>query len=381
MNILRTIETFYPYVTGPTNQAFRISKELEQRGFHSPVLTTYCDVAGHLPLSENCRGVRVTRYRNQLRLMRYCISVGMIKGFKNFDLIHSHNYRNFQSDLAFAFSRFNKKPFVLSAHGSLLGYRRYLAGKCARFPYAFYDAVTFKLTAKKADVIVVSSQVEYEDALEFGIKEEKLRVIPAGIDVKDYEHTAGRGENGIQLLFVGRIVRNRKLETFVKALKEIDKTVTLTIVGSEEKTSSVSRGGYLKELNLLARELEVEDRIHFVGPRFGKDLVTCYCSADIFVYTSQYESFGQPLLEAAAAGLPIVSTPVGVAKELIRNGETGYLIENNNPSMLAERVNALLDQQTRDNCSKAIRELAKNNYAWDGIIDKYVRIYRELIQL
>jgi hypothetical protein len=105
MNILRTIETFYPYVTGPTNQAFRISKELEQRGFRSPILTTYCDVDGNLPPCEDYRGVRVNRYRNQFRLMRYCVSLGMLKGFKDFDLVHSHNYRNFQSDLGLFFSK------------------------------------------------------------------------------------------------------------------------------------------------------------------------------------------------------------------------------------------------------------------------------------
>jgi glycosyltransferase involved in cell wall biosynthesis len=378
MNIIRTIETFYPYVTGPTNQAFRISRELEQRGFRSPILTTYCDTDNNLPSRENYHGVKVTRYRNQLRLMRYCISLGMIKGFRDFDLIHSHNYRNFQADLGLFFSKLKGRPFILSTHGSLLGYRRYLAGKCALFPYVFYDSVTFKLTAKKADLVVVSSQVEYEDAIEFGIKEEKLRLIPAGTDVKGYKLTANREKDEIALLFVGRIARNRRVENLVRALKEIDDKVTLTIVGSEEKTSSVSRGGYLEELITLARSLGVEDRVHFVGPKFDDALLECYYSADIFVYTSKYESFGQPLLEAAAAGMPIISTPVGVAKDLIKNGETGYLIEFDNPSMLAESVKVLLDEKVRIRCSERIKESVKNNFAWDGIIDEYVKIYREL---
>ncbi|MBW1855199.1 MAG: glycosyltransferase family 4 protein [Deltaproteobacteria bacterium] len=377
MNILRTIETFYPYVTGPTKQAFRISRELELRGFSSPILTTYCDVDRQLPAREHYRGVSVTRYRNQLRLMRYCISLGMVRGYKDCDLIHSHNYRNFQTDLSILVSKVKKKPFVLSTHGALLGYKRYLAGKLARFPYVLYDAVTFKLAAKKADVVVVSSQVEYEDALEFGIVEEKLRLIPAGIDVKDYELPVERENSEIKLLFVGRIARNRRLETLVQALKDIDKAVLLTIVGSEEKTSSVSRRGYLEELIALAKKLGVEDRVRFVGPRFDDELVKCYCLADIFVYPSRYESFGQPLLEAAAAGLPIISTPVGVARDIVKNGKTGYLIEYNNPTMLAERVTTLSDEYTRNNCSRAIRELVKNNYAWDDIIEKYIALYQE----
>ncbi len=379
MNILRTIETFYPYVTGPTNQAFRISKELEQRGFRSPILTTYCDVDENLPPCEDYRGVRVNRYRNQFRLMRYCVSLGMLKGFKDFDLVHSHNYRNFQSDLGLFFSKLKGKPFVLSTHGSLLGYRRYLEGKLARAPYLLYDLLTFKLTAKRADLVVVSSQVEYDDAIEFGIPQEKLKVIPVGIDTKRYEVVCSKEKDTVTLLFVGRIARNRKVENLIKALKGINDGVELALVGSEEKTSSVSPGGYLKDLIALARSLGIEGRVHFVGPRFDDALVGCYCSADIFVYTSKYESFGQPLLEAAAAGLPVISTPVGVAKELIRDGETGYLVEFDNPLMIADKVNALLDEQVRGKCGKHIKELVKNNFAWAGIIDEYVRIYQSLV--
>ena len=265
MNILRTIETFYPYVTGPTNQAFRISLELERRGFHSPILTTYCDVDNKLPCSEDHRGVEVFRYRNQFRLMRYCISLGMIKGFRDFDLIHSHNYRNFQADLGLFFSTVKKKPFILSTHGSLLGYRMYLKRRLARLPYALYDLLTFKLTAKKADLVVVSSRVEYEDAIEFGIKEEKIRLIPVGIDAERYEKTgSNRGKDSFTLLFVGRIVRNRKVEDLIRALKEINDGVKLTVVGSEEKTSSVCRGGYLKELIALAKKLGVGERVKFI---------------------------------------------------------------------------------------------------------------------
>ena len=379
MNILRTIETFYPYVTGPTNQAFRISKELEQKGFRSPILTTYCDVDENLPPCEDYRGVRVNRYRNQFRLMRYCVSLGMLKGFKDFDLVHSHNYRNFQSDLGLFFSKLKGKPFVLSTHGSLLGYRRYLEGKPARVPYVLYDLLTFKLTAKRADLVVVSSQVEYDDAIEFGIPQEKLKVIPVGIDTKRYEVVCSKEKDTVTLLFVGRIARNRKIENLIRALREVNNEVTLTLVGSEEKTSSVSPGGYLKDLIALARSLGIEGRVHFVGPRFDDSLVDCYCSADIFVYTSKYESFGQPILEAAAAGLPIISTPVGVAKELIRDGETGYLVEFDNHLMIADKVKASLDEQVRGKCGKHIKELVKNNFAWAGIIDEYVRIYQSLV--
>ena len=110
MKVLRTIETFYPYVCGPANQAFRISQGLYERGIPSPVLTTYCDVDGNLPSVEKIQGVEVHRYQYQARMMRYCVSLGMAGAFRDYDILHSHNYRNFQSDMAFFFPVFTKNP-------------------------------------------------------------------------------------------------------------------------------------------------------------------------------------------------------------------------------------------------------------------------------
>ncbi len=105
MKILRTIETFLPYVCGPANQAFQISNRLEAMGVHSPVLTTYCDVDPGLPARETIQRVRVIRKAIQFRMMRYAVSLGMWRHCKGYDLIHSHNYRNFQTDCGFFLPR------------------------------------------------------------------------------------------------------------------------------------------------------------------------------------------------------------------------------------------------------------------------------------
>lgn len=101
MNVLRTIETFLPYICGPANQAFQISDRLETLGIRSPVLTTYCDVPPSLPAREKIGHVLVTRMPIQFKAMRYCVSLGMIGFMKDFDILHSHNYRNFQTDCGF----------------------------------------------------------------------------------------------------------------------------------------------------------------------------------------------------------------------------------------------------------------------------------------
>jgi hypothetical protein len=105
LKILRTIETFLPYICGPVNQAFQISLRLEEKGISSPVLTTYSDISPDLPQLEMIKRVYIHRFKSQFRIMRYIISAGMLTHLKDFDILHSHNYRNFQTDSGF-FLRF-----------------------------------------------------------------------------------------------------------------------------------------------------------------------------------------------------------------------------------------------------------------------------------
>jgi hypothetical protein len=107
--VLRTIESFFPYISGPANQAYQISSRLEAlSGVHSPVLTSYCDVDPALPAMETIGNVSVTRLPVHFRLMRYCVTLGISSYLKNFDILHSHNYRNFQTDCGFFLPRFIK---------------------------------------------------------------------------------------------------------------------------------------------------------------------------------------------------------------------------------------------------------------------------------
>lgn len=101
LKVLRTIETFFPYICGPANQAFQISQRLEERGVSSPVFTTYSDISNDLPATDMIDRVSVHRFKSQFKIMRYIISAKMLFHLRNFDIIHSHNYRNFQTDSGF----------------------------------------------------------------------------------------------------------------------------------------------------------------------------------------------------------------------------------------------------------------------------------------
>ena len=376
MKVIRTIESFYPYVTGPANQAFNISKGLYKKGIKSPIFTTDFN-AGNAKEQEYFDDVLVKRFKVTRRIMKYCFTPEMKKALENenFDIIHSHNYRSYQSSLGYKIAKKNKKPFVINTHGNLLAYKNFKMGLASRMPYYVYDLITLKKVVKKADMVIAATGQEYKEALKFGIKKENLATIPVGINIDEYEPVK-KDSSMLNLLFVGRISRNRNLEPIIKAMAMLkNENIKLTIVGGEAKSSDTSKAGYLDELKSLAKGLN----INFAGPKYGKELISYYKKSDIFVYTSFYENFGQTMLEAGAAGLPIISTKTGIANDIVKDNKTGFIVGPKDSEAIASYIKELTDKNKRELFGKRIREIIKKNFDWDTIIEKYIEIYKEII--
>ncbi len=243
-------------------------------------------------------------------------------------------------------------------------------------PYQIYDLLTLKTSAKRADAIVVSSEMEFEDAVEFGIAREKIHVIPMGVDIPEALSLKEQGENSpLKILFIGRIARVRRVELILQAVQKLSIPFTVTIVGGEEKTSSLSKTGYLNELKNLCEDLGVSENVTFTGPKSPEELPSYYRTADVFVYPSLYENFAQPILEAASYGVPVIATPIGIAKEIIADGETGFLVAAD-PSALCHALGQLADSSFRNSLGAKLQETVRNKFAWDRIMNQYMELYR-----
>ena len=197
-----------------------------------------------------------------------------------------------------------------------------------------------------------------------------------GIEVGKVEKDQNATEQ-LQILFVGRIARVRRIELLLQAVSQLNFPFHLTIAGGEEKTSSVTRAGYLNEIKRLTKQLNLENKVTFVGKKTPQELKALYKSADIFVYPSLYENFGQPLLEAAAHGLPLISTSVGIARDIIIEGETGYQISGK-PEEIKDRIDSLRDSNLRLQMGQRIQNEVKNRFDWENIMDQYMNLYRSL---
>jgi L-malate glycosyltransferase len=142
---------------------------------------------------------------------------------------------------------------------------------------------------------------------------------------------------GPLLLFVGRLVPNKRQEDLIKLLyyyRRIEPSARLLLVGSPYVAA------YADCLRELAQELEMEDAVIFTGPVSQRDLVTYYRLADLYVSMSEHEGFGKPLIESMHMGLPVLAYAGTAVPDTI--GKSGVLFHEKNHEALAELVDILV---------------------------------------
>jgi glycosyltransferase involved in cell wall biosynthesis len=199
--------------------------------------------------------------------------------------------------------------------------------------------------------------------------------IPNGIDLTKYESDSSYDYEKNRLLFVGRITPIKGIEFLLHAVSiviERKNDVYLKIVGPSENKK------YFKYLNDLCSQLCISKYVEFLGPLYNECLIKEYFKSSIFVLPSLDESNPIVLLEAMAAGKPIVATKVGGVPNLIDDGVTGLLVKSRNCYEFADALIELLDNpytyvNISSNCKKQIKK-----YQWDEIAYETYKLYSEL---
>lgn len=382
MKILRSTATFYPHVTGPAYQAYKISEGLEDRGHSSPIVTTSSvpEDPGYPPDMDknNSFPFRIIRRKPLFSFDQYRFPPQAIYDYfsESPDIIHCHGYQNAIKDVFYLGNLLNSKPFVIHGHGSFSKENDPTIERSLQFK--LYDLL-WSRTVTRADAIVVSSEQERKDAIEFGVPESKIWTIPVGKEPSVYTAVPrDPPENRLRVLFVGRLAPRRNVEMLINAVAQLEDGVELRIVGGEGSLSDSSREAYTDELQRRVDEHGISDRVVFTGPKYGDDLIKEYRSAHLFANPTHYENFGQANLEAAFAGLPLIATPTGVALDLISEGETGHLIEETDD--LVELLSGFIDDIGElEGMGNNIARLAESEYTWDRIIDQYCQMYEQIL--
>jgi glycosyltransferase involved in cell wall biosynthesis len=176
--------------------------------------------------------------------------------------------------------------------------------------------------------------------------------------------TDGHPEDTI-LLYVGRLSSEKQIHTLRDILQRVPNT-RLALVGD---------GPYREHLEHIFADTPTK----FMGYMTGEPLSQAYASADIFTFPSALESFGLVLIEAMAAGLPVVTSLVGGAKDIVNEGINGYTFPVGDVDGMIEGVRQIISEPgKRDEMGRAARVFAETQ-TWDAMMDEVVRCYRDMI--
>lgn len=258
-----------------------------------------------------------------------------------------------------------------------------------------------KTALEMADAVIAVSAETKRDVLSlFDVKEERISVIHNGIDLSEYsavENPAALKALGVDperpyVLFVGRITRQKGIIHLVRAIRHLNPGFQIVLCAGAPDTPEIATE--MQQAVSAAREHHGE--IVWIEKMVTRpEAISLYSGASVFVCPSIYEPFGIINLEAMACGTPVVASAVGGIKEVVVDGETGFLVplkqmtgspfEATEPEVfasdLAAKINLLMsDPALAARMGAAGRKRAEEFFGWDAIARKTERLYAKLLQ-
>jgi len=363
MKIVALSYWFSPYrIGGSEGAVYLYAKALAQKGHEVHVITQLDD--RRLPRYEITEGFHIHRIRRwHLRVvgsLLYFLSVSRKVRKLKPDIIHEQAIQGIGAFI----NRLYNIPYVLFPRGTDL-----------YFASGLFQRFLVKISLNNADALLAQTQHMAREMKGICLKE--AVVIPNGVDLdrfsklskEEVRHKLGITEQEKTVLCVANLREEKGQKYLIEAMEKvvIDYPESrLFIVGSDFQNGKIQK---------LALGKKIEQKVVFAGFVLPDEVPRYMAAADIFILPSLGEGFPNALLEAMAAGLPIVATNVGGIPEIVTEGENGFLVEPRNPQQLAEKLLFLLENEdTRRRISKNNIKKAKN-YDWPSIIASLEEVY------
>lgn len=266
---------------------------------------------------------------------------------------------------------FRKKiPYIVSLRGSdVPGFNKRFG-----FQYIFLKPLIKKIWTD-AKAVVANSQGLKELALNTSPSQE-IGVIYNGIDVSEFEPNLdstiddedSTNDNEIRVVCVSRLIERKGINYLIEAIEKLkDKQIQLILVGEGKQEDTLKK---------LVDDLKISDKVDFKGYVDHDQIAEIYRNSDIFVLPSLNEGMSNALLEALAAGLPVIVTDTGGTSELLDGN--GVLIPMADSDAIAEAIRGFVDEpEERRQMGLKSREIAEG-MSWMRVGEEYLRLYEEL---
>lgn len=291
---------------------------------------------------------------------------GLVRRLREYDVVHLHGI---WPPFLHRWSQVARKAgvkVVWSPHGMLAPWALHYKWFKKKVAWMLYQ----KRDLQRADALHVTAPGEDSDVRRVGLKNPVI-VVPLGVRMPTERLARKRkGSSPTTLLFTGRVAPIKALANLIAAMK-ISQGWRLRIVGPDED-------GHVAELKALAEETGVAGRIDFVGPKYGAELEQEYRHADCFILPSFSENFGSVVVEAMAAGVPVIVSR-GTPWQEVEERQCGWWVEND-PETLARTIVEMMALSEDERCAMGARgrEWIRRDFSWESVGREMLSAYEWL---
>lgn len=364
------LQTRFGPVGGMQTHTGELTRALDARGVRQTVVTTWP------PGSQ-----RVVRLGDQAVIARMGAAIPVCRQLyaapaaklvwrlaRGHDVVHVHLGEDLAIvPLGLAAARRAGIPMVLTLHSSQRRTLRVSGVRSAALKVV--GSMIEGVGERRADRILVLTDRLRDELVADGLDGDRIRVVPSGVNPALFGEASYVPRGGRCILFLGRLHPQKGVDTLVRAMADLP-DAQLVLAGDGPDRAQLER---------LAVQLGVRDRIRFLG-FVGHDAVPkLFRSADVFVMPSRYEELGTAIIEAMACGLPVVASRTGGIPDLVEDGHTGLLTPPGDPVALAEALGRVLsdvDLAVALGCAARERSTA---YRWPALANRVLQTYREVV--
>jgi glycosyltransferase involved in cell wall biosynthesis len=374
MRLLFVNYEFPPVGGGAAYASLATARELVAMGHEVDFLTTCCST-GAEPQHD---GIAVHRVRSFRRGVHHSGLIGAASflGFaaarlsqlartRNYDAYHY--YFSLPTGLLSCLPGAHRsRPYVVSLRGSdVPGY------DCAlQWPHRMLLPLTRRIWGRAYRV--VANSVDLRRLALASVPEFPIDVILNGTQVPEEVVCPRETRSGLRVLAISRLIPRKGLDTLIRAVRQTPTDLLSLDIAGE--------GPEAEQLQKLAQCGGIADRVRFHGFVNRAELAELHRKADVFVLASRAESCSMALLEAMAAGLPLVATRVGGNGEIVRHGENGLLFEPENVQELAAALQTLaVNPALRQRFGSVNRAQARAKFTWRAVAKGYENIFLQAV--
>jgi len=356
--IVQVISYYPPHLGGMENCAAQIAEGFVDKGYAVAVYTSNIGYSRNAMLNSKSR----VHYLKSIEFAHTPIIFSLffrLLALPRHSLIHLHVSQAFSPEIVYLISKLKGIPYIAHIHLDVdpsgpLG-----------FLLETYKKVFLKRVLKSAAKIICLSEPQKKlIASKYALPLKSIVVIPNGVAEK-YFTGKKTSENAVpHLLFVGRLAAQKNLSLLVEAVSQMQANVFLDIVGEGELRENIE--ALIQKYNLKNVKLH--------GKKMGEDLIELYKSADIFVLPSLKEGVSLSMLEALAAGLPVVASDSPEIRQIL--GDCGILIQDPTATNYAMALDTiLLNKDTIQNLRNLSVQKARY-YSWENVLTSIEDVYK-----